>query len=194
MAMFPIVIFCLRAVCSRQKNRNHSDIFRFLGLRCASTLCFLAAALWAFLIISFHLRRSYVWNFLCAFWVGFETLLFPNTQCWMFNEESVVKVPFGKREFIILLALIILAFVVRLAFFPVQLSSWFRRFCILVQHCSTEHGINVLYEVVWRGVVLEHWYPPFNVFIFWTFGSLSKLCCTDLHLRLSGVTPIMLQS
>lgn len=40
-------------------------------------------------------------------------------------------------------------------------AAWF--------NAASEHGIRVFYNVVWSD------YPPFNVFLFWTFGSIAKL-------------------
>jgi dolichyl-phosphate-mannose-protein mannosyltransferase len=39
-------------------------------------------------------------------------------------------------------------------------AAWF--------NAAAEHGIRVFYDVVWSD------YPPFNVYLFWTFGSLAK--------------------
>ncbi len=86
-----------------------------------------------------------------------------------------MKVPFGKREFIILAAMLIFAFVVRIAFFPVPgyqadtgvFTYWF--------NTAAEDGVRPFYEIVWRELSWNTDYPPFNVYIFWAFGSLSKL-------------------
>ncbi|MCJ7793386.1 hypothetical protein MUP42_00480 [Candidatus Bathyarchaeota archaeon] len=78
-----------------------------------------------------------------------------------------------KRETIILAVLLLVSFLVRVLLFPLQgyqndmatFSYWF--------NTAAEHGIRPFYTVVWQNV---GWidYPPFNVYIFWAFGSLAK--------------------
>jgi dolichyl-phosphate-mannose-protein mannosyltransferase len=51
-------------------------------------------------------------------------------------------------------------------------AAWF--------NAAAEHGIRVFYKVVWSD------YPPFNVYLFWTFGSLAK------QLSLSGTNLVYL--
>jgi Gpi18-like mannosyltransferase len=94
-----------------------------------------------------------------------------------------VKVPFGKREFSIVAALLILAFIIRIALFPIPgykndsgtFAFWF--------NTAAASGPRVFYDVVYK---VAPWtdYPPLNVYIFWIFGSLSsllsKLFSTDL--------------
>lgn len=84
--------------------------------------------------------------------------------------KPAVKLPFGKHEFVILATLLFFAFLIRLAFFPVpgyknDLSTnayWF--------NTAAVNGPRVFYNLVpdWTD------YPPFNVYIFWLFGSLSN--------------------
>jgi dolichyl-phosphate-mannose-protein mannosyltransferase len=80
-----------------------------------------------------------------------------------------VKLPFGKRELAIVLALLFLAFMVRFAFFSNQgyqidtgdFMSWFQT--------AANSGPRAFYNVVsWCD------YPPFNVYFFWIFGLLAK--------------------
>jgi len=79
-----------------------------------------------------------------------------------------VKLPFDKRELVILAALLLLAFAVRLAFFPYPgyindtntNTAWFQT--------AADYGPRVFYQKVWSD------YPPLNVYFFWTFGSLAK--------------------
>ena len=85
----------------------------------------------------------------------------------------MVNFSFPKREITILAVLLFVAFIVRVLLFPLQgyqndmatFSYWF--------NTAAEHGIRPFYTVVLRDV---GWidYPPFNVYIFWVFGSLAK--------------------
>jgi len=78
-----------------------------------------------------------------------------------------------KRELVFLAVLIAVAFVVRVLLFPLQgyhndmvtFQYWF--------NTAAENGIRPFYTVVLQQV---GWidYPPFNVYIFWIFGTLSK--------------------
>ena len=81
----------------------------------------------------------------------------------------MVNFSFPKREIGILAAMLGVSFIVRLLLFPLQgyandmgtYASWF--------NTAAEHGIRPFYGVVgWVD------YPPFNVYIFWAFGSLAK--------------------
>jgi dolichyl-phosphate-mannose-protein mannosyltransferase len=81
-----------------------------------------------------------------------------------------VKISNGKREFIIVAALLLLAFLVRLIFFSNQgfaktdtldFNSWFQT--------AANGGIRAFYtNAGWCD------YPPFNVYFFWGFGLLAK--------------------
>ncbi|MFB3889494.1 MAG: glycosyltransferase 87 family protein [Candidatus Bathyarchaeia archaeon] len=80
-----------------------------------------------------------------------------------------MKLGFAKKEIAILAGLLFLAFVVRLVFFPIPgyrndtltYESWF--------NTAATYGPRVFYSVVsWCD------YPPFNVYIFWVFGSLAE--------------------
>jgi Gpi18-like mannosyltransferase len=85
----------------------------------------------------------------------------------------VVNFSFAKREITILAIVLFVAFIVRVLLFPLQgyqndmatFSYWF--------NTAAEHGIRPFYTVVLRDV---GWidYPPFNVYIFWVFGSIAK--------------------
>ncbi len=85
----------------------------------------------------------------------------------------MVDFSFLKREAVIVTLLLAAAFAVRLALFPLQgyqndtatYSYWF--------NTAAEHGIRPFYTVV---LSEAGWidYPPFNVYIFWAFGSLGK--------------------
>jgi len=83
--------------------------------------------------------------------------------------RAEVRVPFGKRELSVVGALLLAAFLVRLAFFSnlgyakvdtVDFSSWIQT--------AANSGIRSFYSNVWCD------YPPFNVYIFWAFGMLGK--------------------
>jgi dolichyl-phosphate-mannose-protein mannosyltransferase len=86
---------------------------------------------------------------------------------------NVVNFSFAKREITILAIVLFVAFIVRVLLFPLQgyqndmatFSYWF--------NTAAEHGIRPFYTVVLRDV---GWidYPPFNVYIFWVFGSIAK--------------------
>lgn len=85
----------------------------------------------------------------------------------------MVNFSFAKREITILAIVLFVAFIVRVLLFPLQgyqndmatFSYWF--------NTAAEHGIRPFYTVVLRDV---GWidYPPFNVYIFWVFGSIAK--------------------
>ena len=70
--------------------------------------------------------------------------------------------------------LLLFSLIVRILLFPLPgykldlstFAAWF--------NAAAEHGIRVFYNVVWSD------YPPFNAYLFWIFGSLSK------QLSLSG--------
>ena len=81
----------------------------------------------------------------------------------------MVSFSFDKREIISLVVLLFAAIIVRLILFPLQgyendtntFISWFGT--------AAEHGIRPFYSVVsWCD------YPPFNVYLFWAFGSLAN--------------------
>ena len=80
----------------------------------------------------------------------------------------MVNFSFAKRELVILAIMLAVFFIVRLLLFPLQgypidtgdFTSWF--------NTAATHGIRPFYTVTWAD------YPPFNVYIFWLFGSLAK--------------------
>ena len=81
----------------------------------------------------------------------------------------MVSFSFQKREVVILAVLLLAAFAVRVLLFPLQgyqndtntFISWF--------NTAAQYGIRPFYDVVsWSD------YPPFNVYIFWAFGSLAN--------------------
>ncbi|MEM2913846.1 MAG: hypothetical protein QXH91_00385, partial [Candidatus Bathyarchaeia archaeon] len=73
-----------------------------------------------------------------------------------------------KDETIILLELLLFSLVIRVLLFPLQgykedlaaFSAWF--------NAAAEYGPQVFYNAIWCD------YPPFNVYIFWIFGSIAK--------------------
>ena len=87
--------------------------------------------------------------------------------------KLAVNLQFEKREIAILAAVLGFSFLVRALLFPLQgyqndmgtFSYWF--------NTAAENGVRPFYTVVLRDV---GWidYPPFNVYIFWVFGSLAK--------------------
>jgi len=80
-----------------------------------------------------------------------------------------MRFPFERRELILLAVLLIFTFVVRILFFPNPgfendlhtYESWF--------NTAATYGPRPFYNIV-------NWvdYPPFNVYIFWIFGSVAK--------------------
>jgi Gpi18-like mannosyltransferase len=80
----------------------------------------------------------------------------------------VVNFSFAKRELIVLVILLAVSFTVRALLFPLKgypidtndFASWF--------NTAATHGIRPFYTETWAD------YPPFNVYIFWLFGSLAK--------------------
>jgi dolichyl-phosphate-mannose-protein mannosyltransferase len=80
-----------------------------------------------------------------------------------------VKVAFSRRELAIVIALLLLAFLVRFAFFSnqgYQIDS--NDFKLWFQHAA-EVGPRTFYSN-------NYWcdYPPFNIYFFWLFGLLAK--------------------
>jgi dolichyl-phosphate-mannose-protein mannosyltransferase len=80
----------------------------------------------------------------------------------------MLKLPFEKHETIGLLVLLLFAVLLRVVFFPIPgasndyscFYSWFST--------AADYGPRVFYNVVWCD------YAPFNVYIFWVFGSFAK--------------------
>jgi len=76
--------------------------------------------------------------------------------------------------------LLLFSLLIRVLLFPLPgykldlatFAAWF--------NTAAEHGIRVFYNVVWSD------YPPFNVYLFWIFGSLAK------QLSLSGTSLVYL--
>jgi Gpi18-like mannosyltransferase len=85
----------------------------------------------------------------------------------------LVNFSFTKREVISLAVLLLAAFIVRVLLFPLQgyqndmatFTYWF--------HTATEQGIRPFYTYVLANVGWVD-YPPFNVYIFYVFGSLAN--------------------
>ena len=83
--------------------------------------------------------------------------------------ETAVNFSFPRREFTILAVLLFVAFLVRVLLFPLQgyqndtntFLSWFST--------AAQYGIRPFYSVAGYFD-----YPPFNVYIFWAFGSLAN--------------------
>lgn len=80
----------------------------------------------------------------------------------------MVTFSFAKRELVVVAILLAVSFIVRLLLFPLQgyqidtndFISWF--------NTAATHGIRPFYTQTWAD------YPPFNVYIFWFFGSLAN--------------------
>jgi Gpi18-like mannosyltransferase len=80
-----------------------------------------------------------------------------------------INFPFNKKEFAFLVGLLSVSFIVRLLLFPQQgypvdtgdFQYWF--------NAAATHGLRTFYNPpMWCD------YPPFNIYIFWFFGSLAK--------------------
>jgi dolichyl-phosphate-mannose-protein mannosyltransferase len=87
----------------------------------------------------------------------------------MQQENATLRFPFGKKEFAIVSALLLVAFIVRVAFFSepgYQIDTY--DFNLWFQHAA-EVGPRVFYNN-------NYWcdYPPLNIFFFWIFGSIAK--------------------
>jgi dolichyl-phosphate-mannose-protein mannosyltransferase len=84
-----------------------------------------------------------------------------------------VRFCFEKREITLVALLLLFAFLLRVALFPLEgykndsgtFAYWF--------NTAALHGPRVFYDVVYQEA---RWidYPPFNVYIFWVFGSLGN--------------------
>jgi dolichyl-phosphate-mannose-protein mannosyltransferase len=81
----------------------------------------------------------------------------------------MVTFSFAKRELVVVAILLAVSFIVRLLLFPLQgyqidtndFTAWF--------NTAATHGIRPFYiATTWAD------YPPFNVYIFWFFGSLAN--------------------
>lgn len=89
--------------------------------------------------------------------------------------ENAVNFSFPRREFTILAVLLLVAFLVRVLLLPLQgyqidtndFISWF--------NTATQHGIRPFYSLAGFAD-----YPPFNVYIFWAFGSLANALSMSL--------------
>jgi Gpi18-like mannosyltransferase len=89
------------------------------------------------------------------------------------REGIMVNFSFDKREIICLTVLLLAAFAVRLLLFPLQgyandmgtFSYWF--------NAAASQGIRPFYTYVMENVGWVD-YPPFNVYIFYAFGSLAR--------------------
>jgi len=87
----------------------------------------------------------------------------------MVAEGLAIRIDLVEDEAKVLGTVLLCSFAIRTLLFPLQgykvdlstLSAWF--------YTAAEHGPRVFYEAaVWCD------YPPFNVYIFWVFGSLAK--------------------
>jgi Gpi18-like mannosyltransferase len=95
----------------------------------------------------------------------------PLTQVFIKWRGNAVNVSFTKREIIILVILLSISFLVRVLLFPLKgypidtgdFSYWI--------NAAAVHGIRPFYNPNVSGFID---YPPFNVYIFWAFGSLAK--------------------
>ena len=87
----------------------------------------------------------------------------------MNSEGSSIPVSLVRRETKVAVKMFLSALVLRILLSPFQgysvdlstFSAWFQT--------ATEHGIRVFYEATSFSD-----YPPFNIYLFWIFGSLAK--------------------
>jgi Gpi18-like mannosyltransferase len=85
---------------------------------------------------------------------------------------NTVSISSTKREIIILAVLLAVSFLVRVLLFPLKgypidtndFLAWFGT--------AAAHGIRPFYTVTWSD------YPPFNVYIFWFFGTIANAVST----------------
>ena len=90
-------------------------------------------------------------------------------------EGNGVNFSFAKREITILAIVLAVSFVVRALLFPLKgypidtgdFASWF--------NTATQNGIRSFYNLAGFAD-----YPPFNVYIFWFFGSLAKAASINI--------------
>ena len=88
------------------------------------------------------------------------------------REGNTVSISSTKREIIILAVLLAVSFLVRVLLFPLKgypidtndFLAWFGT--------AAAHGIRPFYTVTWSD------YPPFNVYIFWFFGTIANAVST----------------
>lgn len=85
------------------------------------------------------------------------------------REKMKVNFSFEKREVLTLAVLLLIAFMVRFAFFSNQgyaevdtrdFMAWFQT--------AADYGPRTFYTIIWCD------YPPFNIYFFWIFGLLAK--------------------
>ena len=81
----------------------------------------------------------------------------------------MVNFPFAKRETIILAVVLAVSLAVRVLLFPLKGYSIDTNDFIAWFGTAAQHGIRPFYSVVGFAD-----YPPFNVYIFWFFGSLAN--------------------
>lgn len=94
----------------------------------------------------------------------------------------MINFSFAKREIIILALVLAVSALIRVLLFPMQgypidtndFISWFTT--------ATQHGIRPFYSLAGFAD-----YPPFNVYIFWTFGSLANAA----HLSIESMIKVV---
>ena len=87
----------------------------------------------------------------------------------------MVNFSFAKREMTILASVLFVSFIIRVLLFPLKgypidtgdFVSWF--------NTATQNGIRPFYNLAGFAD-----YPPFNVYIFWAFGSLAKVASINI--------------
>lgn len=98
-----------------------------------------------------------------------KILLFDFNENRISKERVTINFSFEKREILIILILLILAFLIRVILFPIPgykvdlntFTSWF--------NTAAQYGPRVFYNVVtWSD------YPPLNIYIFWLMGSIAN--------------------
>ena len=91
------------------------------------------------------------------------------------GRETGFNFSFAKREIAILAVVLFVSFLVRVLLFPQKgypidtgdFASWF--------NTATQNGIRPFYNLAGFAD-----YPPFNVYIFWAFGSLAKAASINI--------------
>jgi Gpi18-like mannosyltransferase len=84
----------------------------------------------------------------------------------------MVNFSFNKRQTVILAVLLIGAFIVRVLLFPLEGDKFDTNTFLSWYSAAAQYGVRPFYNVIYCN------YPPFNVYIFWAFGSLANAVST----------------
>jgi len=84
----------------------------------------------------------------------------------------MVNFAINKRETIILAGFLLGAFIIRVSLFPLEGNQFDINYFLSWFGTAAKYGVRPFYSVTWCN------YPPFNVYIFWVFGSLANAVST----------------